>query len=121
MEQPQLDLFKQNRYHRSTEIRDKRVIAHREKVTAGQDAIILEFLKLHCMESFSAPQLFRILSPLHPEKIRREGSVRRSLSNLSNQNRDGRVIMLDDTEEGEFGRENHKYQYAGKPSINQTI
>ena len=125
---PQLEIFRVNRYHRSTKVRDEKVLRHRERKATGQDAIILDFMRLHCMESFSAPQIFRLLSQKHPKEIRVLSSVRRSMSNLANEARcmekEGRgawLIKLDETEPGDYGYENHKYQYAGKPSINHNL
>ena len=111
----QLTMFSVNRYHRTTKMRSEKVLRHRERKANAQETIILFFMRERCMESFSAPQVFRILSPKHPE-IRREGSVRRALSNLASEKRGGMLIMTEETEPGDFGHENHKYQYSGKPS-----
>src|SRR5688572_7298549 len=117
----QLEMFRTNRYHRTTKVRDEKTLQKRERKATGQDALILEFMRLHCMESFSAPQIFRMLSLKHPKEIRLLSSVRRSMSNLANEARcmekEGRgawLIMLDETEPGDFGHENHRYVYAGR-------
>lgn len=104
-----MELFKLNRYHNSLPIRDERKLRHRERKATGQTQIILDFMKAHCMESFTPAQLHNELKRPWPLT-----SIRARLTDLT---KEGLLFITGELREGNYGEANNCWQYAGKPSL----
>lgn len=117
---PQMEIFGVNSYHNSVHIVDQKLLERREKRAQLQDQIILDFMRDHCMESFTPPQLHnRMRSHPTPSHIIARAStwptssVRRALTNLT---KEGWLMVTGEKRKGDFDDNNNCWQFAGKLS-----
>lgn len=113
----QMEIFGVNSYHNSNGITDEQTLQAKEKKNKGQETIILEFFRTRCMESFTADQVFNILSPEH-SNCKLKPSVQRAITNLT---KNEWLIVVGEKVPGPYGDPVRKWQYSGKPSLNQTL
>jgi hypothetical protein len=73
---------------------------------------VLEFFQAHSGQSFTPPEVYKILMPPNPES-----SVRRAMTTLANL---GYLVMTDELRPGKYDADNHAWKLISR-QINQNL
>lgn len=85
----------------------------RQLKAGRQNEIVLNFFKDHCMQSWTAQQVWNELRKQDPVKFDLRDSVKRAISTLTKL---GYLIKTGEKIVGDYGDPVSKWQYGGKPS-----